>query len=112
MDPFQAAKATTCDARRNSRGELAASSVQPFARCGRRARSVVTLCVRLGRGCDGGAGDAVGVQVVSRMRQISVVASSADGVLRPPKEHGRLSHVERAGAILEHLWNKTVVDRW
>jgi hypothetical protein len=50
--------------------------------------------------------------MVPRVSEISPVASGADGVLRPPKEHGDLSYVERSGAVLEHLWNKPTVHGW
>jgi hypothetical protein len=43
----------------------------------------------------GRAGDAVSVQMVSGMRQLSAVAGSADGILRPTHKDGNLTHVER-----------------
>ena len=59
-----------------------------------------------------GAGDTVGVQMVPGVREFSALAGGADDVLRPPEQHGDLRDLEGSGAVLEHLWNTTVVDRW
>ena len=50
--------------------------------------------------------------MVPRVREISPVASGADGVFRPPKEDGDLRYVEWSGAVLEHLWSQTAVHGW
>ena len=44
--------------------------------------------------------------------EISSVASRADGVLRPPKEHCDLRYVQWSRAVLEHLWNTMAVHGW
>ena len=45
-------------------------------------------------------------------RKFPPFAGSADCVLRPAQEHGSLGNIERPRAVLEHLWNITVVHRW
>src|ERR1700694_2002985 len=62
-------------------------------------------------GCDSGAGDAVRVQMVPHVREVPSLARGAGGVLRPTQEHRDLGDVEWPCAFLEHLWNKTAVDR-
>src|SRR6266478_6470720 len=62
-------------------------------------------------GSDGGARDPIGVQMVPGVRQLSSLARGTDRFLRPSQAHGGLSDVEGSGSVLEHLWNKTFVDR-
>jgi hypothetical protein len=50
--------------------------------------------------------------MVALMSEFAAVASCANGVLRPAQENGSLGDVERSRAILEHLWNTSVVDAW
>jgi hypothetical protein len=50
--------------------------------------------------------------VITLVREVAALARSPDGVLGPPEENGSLSDVERARAVLEHLWNKTAVHGW
>jgi hypothetical protein len=60
----------------------------------------------------GRAGDEVRVEVISLVREVAALTRSPDGVLRPAEENGSLSDIERSCAVLEHLWNTNVVDRW
>ena len=46
------------------------------------------------------------------MRELSAFARRPDRVLRPAEQNGGLAYVERARAVLEHLWNKTAVHGW
>ena len=46
------------------------------------------------------------------MLEISSLAGRANGILCPTQKHRDLGDVERSRAVLEHLWNTTVVDRW
>ena len=46
------------------------------------------------------------------MLEISALAGRANGILRPTQKHRDLSDVERPRAVLEHLWNTTVVHGW
>ena len=46
------------------------------------------------------------------MLEISAFAGRANGILRPAQKHRDLSDIERPRAVLEHLWNTTVVHRW
>ena len=62
--------------------------------------------------CESGARDAVRVQMIPGVGDLSALAGGADAVLRPVEEDGRLGYVERARAALEHLWNMNVVDAW
>ena len=50
--------------------------------------------------------------MIAHMREKSPLTGCPDGVLRPAEENGSLGDVERSGAILEHLWNKTAVHGW
>ncbi len=70
--------------------------------------SVLPVCC----GCDGRAGDAVGVEMIPDVLKVSSLAGGTDGVLRPAQEHRDLSDVQWSGAVLEHLWNKTVAHGW
>ena len=60
-------------------------------------------------GGQGRAWDAVRVQMIAHMREMSPLTGCSDGVLRPAEEHRNLGDVERSGAVLEHRWNKTAV---
>src|SRR5947208_567050 len=66
--------------------------------------------LRTGPCGDGGARDAVGVQMVSAVRQLSSLAGSAHGVLRPAEDNSSLGDVERWRPVVEHLWNTNAVD--
>jgi len=44
--------------------------------------------------------------------EVSSLARGADRILRPSQQHGGLSDIEWSRAVSEHLWNKTVADRW
>ena len=46
------------------------------------------------------------------MLQLSPLTGRAHGILRPAQKHRDLGDVERLRAVLEHLWNTTVVNRW
>jgi hypothetical protein len=46
------------------------------------------------------------------MREFSSLAGRPDRVARPSEENCRLADIERTGAVLEHLWNKTAVHGW
>jgi len=46
------------------------------------------------------------------VREVSAFARRPDGVLRPPEEDCDLGDVERARAVVEHLWNTNVVHAW
>ncbi len=50
--------------------------------------------------------------MIPHVLKVSSLAGGADGVLRPSQKHCDLSDVEWSGAVLEHLWNKTVVHGW
>jgi hypothetical protein len=76
---------------------------------GGRESSRVDLAFR--HGCDGRGGDAIGVEMVPCVREVSALASVADRISRPSQEYRGLGHVEWPGTVLEHLWNKTAVDR-
>ena len=47
--------------------------------------------------------------MVPDVSERSSLASGTDGISRPSQEHRDLGDVEWAGAVLEHLWNKTAV---
>ena len=64
------------------------------------------------RGFNGRAGDAVSVQMVPEVSELSPVASGPDSFSRPSQEHGDLSDVEWSRTVLEHLWNTNFVERW
>jgi hypothetical protein len=61
---------------------------------------------------NGRAGDAVRVEMISHVRELSSFTGHPDGVLLPPEEDFHLADVERPRAVLEHLWNTNVVDAW
>ena len=50
--------------------------------------------------------------MVSAVRQLSSLAGSAHGVLRPAEDNGSLGDVERSRPVVEHLWNTTAVHGW
>ena len=50
--------------------------------------------------------------MVARAVEFSPLASDADSVLSPTEENRDLGDIERSRAVLEHLWNTTVVHRW
>jgi hypothetical protein len=58
------------------------------------------------------AWDAVRVEMIAHMREMSPLTGCPDGVLRPTEEHSNLSNVEWPRAVLEHLWNTTAVHGW
>lgn len=63
-------------------------------------------------GRQGRAGDAVAVEVVALVSEVSAIAGSSDSVSGPPEEDGGLGYVERQSPVLEHLWNTNAVDGW
>ena len=56
--------------------------------------------------------DAVGVQMITLVREFSSLAGGSDSILCPTEEHSDLSNVEWPRAVLEHLWNTTAVHGW
>ena len=46
------------------------------------------------------------------MREVAALARGPDGVLSPAQENSDLSDIEGSSAVLEHLWNTTVVHGW
>jgi len=63
------------------------------------------------RGRDGRAGDAVSVEMVPEVSEVSPLTGGTDGISCPSQEHRDLSDVEWTGTVLEHLWNKMAVHR-
>ena len=54
-------------------------------------------------GCqDGRAGDAVGVEMITLVREVAALTRCPDGVLRTTEEHRCLGDVERPCSVLEH----------
>ena len=56
--------------------------------------------------------DAVGVQMITLVREFSSLAGGSDSILCPTEEQSDLSNVECPRAVLEHLWNTTAVHGW
>ena len=50
--------------------------------------------------------------MIAEVREFSPFAGRTDRVLCPPEENRHLGDVERTHAVLEHLWNTTVVHGW
>ena len=50
--------------------------------------------------------------MITLVREVAALARRTDGVLRPPEEDCDLGDVERARAVVEHLWNTNVVHAW
>src|SRR5712664_832822 len=64
-----------------------------------RFRSRLSRVGTVAGGCHGGAGDAIGVQMVALILELAPGARGANGVLRPAQEYRRLGDVERSRAV-------------
>ena len=50
--------------------------------------------------------------MIPQVREFAPSTGCPDGILPTPEEDRHLGDVEESCAVLEHLWNTNVVDRW